>query len=176
MSEAKRSHVEDVKSASRALRGTLAEQLQRASDHFEKDDTVVLKHHGIYQQDDRDARARTRGTSEGKAYSFMVRCKIPAGGLTGGQYRALDDVATRYSDGTLRFTTRQDIQFHGVLKGALRPGLRAINEAVVTTLGACGDVVRNFMACPAPLAAIATRAVGQVVRCERLRDLFAELH
>src|SRR5688500_15313084 len=104
MSDAKRSHVEDVKAASRSLRGTVSQELQSDSDHFTKDDTVVLKHHGIYQQDDRDARARTRGTGDGKAYSFMVRCKIPAGGLTGPQYLALDEIAARHSDGTLRIT------------------------------------------------------------------------
>jgi sulfite reductase (ferredoxin) len=152
MSDSKRSHVEDIKVASQALRGALAAELQRDTDHFVEDDTVVLKHHGIYQQDDRDARARARGTDAGKIYSFMVRCKIPGGGLTGAQYLALDDVATRYADGTVRITTRQDIQFHGVFKRTLREGMQAINRALVTTLGACGDVVRNFMACPAPLA------------------------
>ena len=152
MSGEKRSHVEEVKVGSRALRGNLTTELQRDSDHFVEDDTVVLKHHGIYQQDDRDARARARGTAGGKVYSFMVRCKIPGGGLTGAQYLALDGISTRYADGTVRITTRQDIQFHGIFKRNLKQGMRAINDALITTLGACGDVVRNFMACPAPLA------------------------
>jgi sulfite reductase (ferredoxin) len=149
MSDGKHS-VEDVKIHSRALRGTVNEELKKDTDHFEKDDTVVLKHHGIYQQDNRDAR-KTRTAGEGKAYSFMIRCKIPAGGLTGPQYLALDGIAERWSDGSLRFTTRQCIQFHGVLKNELRTSMQTMNQALVTTLGACGDVVRNFMACPAPL-------------------------
>src|SRR2546426_4793802 len=82
----------------------------------------------------------------------MVRCKIPGGVLTGEQYLVIDELADRYGNGTLRVTTRQGNQFHGVLKGDLKATIRAVNDALVTTLGACGDVVRNVIACPAPLA------------------------
>jgi sulfite reductase (ferredoxin) len=82
---------------------------------------------------------------------FMVRCKIPGGKLTADQYLVLDDLADRYANGTLRFTSRQGCQLHGVLKGDLRAAIKTINYALLTTLGACGDVARNVMACPAPL-------------------------
>src|SRR5256886_10507258 len=79
----------------------------------------------------------------------MVRCKIPGGVLTARQYLVLDELAGRYGNGTLRVTTRQDNQFHGVVKGDLKATIRELNDALVTTLGACGDVQRNVMCCPA---------------------------
>src|SRR5262249_59139821 len=82
---------------------------------------------------------------------FMVRCKIPGGKVTAAQYLALDELAGRCANGTLRFTSRQGIQFHGVLKGNLKALIAEINATLLTTLGACGDVNRNVMACPAPL-------------------------
>src|SRR2546430_13616645 len=105
-----KSKVEQIKEASRGLRGTIAHELARDTDRFGEADSAVLKHHGVYQQDDRDARKR----SEDHIYQLMVRCKIPGGLLTRDQYLALDDIATRYANDTLRITTRQDIQFHGV--------------------------------------------------------------
>src|SRR5438876_10330884 len=81
----------------------------------------------------------------------MVRCKIPGGVLTARQYLVLDELAGRYGNGTLRVTTRQDNQFHGVVKGDLKATIRALNDVLVTTLGACGDVVRNVVTCTAPL-------------------------
>jgi sulfite reductase (ferredoxin) len=86
----------------------------------------------------------------GKFHIFMVRCKIPAGRATADQYLALDDLASRYANGTLRITSRQGIQFHGVLMSNLKSHIAAINHCLLTTLGACGDVNRNVMACPAP--------------------------
>src|SRR5207237_3997968 len=86
----------------------------------------------------------------GKHYMFMVRCKIPGGRLTAKQYLAVDDLAGTYGNGTLRFTTRQGIQLHGVLKSHLRDTIAGINACLLSTLGACGDVERNVMACPAP--------------------------
>src|SRR5262249_31283015 len=86
----------------------------------------------------------------GKHYMFMVRCKVPGGKLTAEQYLAVDDLAERYANGTLRFTTRQGIQLHGVLKGDLKETIAGINACLLTTLGACGDVARNVMTRPAP--------------------------
>src|SRR5919198_4914230 len=147
-----RSNVEVIKENSRALRGTLAEELARPdSDHFSEADKNVLKFHGSYQQEDRDARKARRGDGLGKFYMFMVRCKIPGGRVTAEQYLAVDDLAGRYGNGTLRFTSRQGIQLHGVLKTNLKATIAGINECLLTTLGACGDVNRNVMACPAPL-------------------------
>lgn len=142
---------EKLKEASDSLRGSLADELANAAPNVTGSAANLLKFHGTYQQDDRDQRAAARRTGEGgRAHSFMVRTKLPAGALPGPAYLAFDRLAGEYANGTLRITTRQDIQFHGVLKRNLAGTLRAINAALVTTLGACGDVVRNTTACPAP--------------------------
>jgi sulfite reductase (ferredoxin) len=142
---------EAVKETSQQLRGTIADELADTCDHLSEASKNLLKFHGSYQQEDRDARKRRSKEGVGKHYMFMVRCKIPGGKVTADQYLAVDDLADRYANGTLRFTTRQGLQLHGVLKGDLRPTIQAINDCLLTTLGACGDVERNVMACPAPL-------------------------
>jgi sulfite reductase (ferredoxin) len=150
---AKRSAVEGFKETSRQLRGTIAEEMQGSCDHFNEQNKNLIKFHGSYQQEDRDARKqRVKGGPATKQYQFMIRCKIPGGRLTAAQYLAMDELAGAYANGTLRFTTRQGIQFHGVLMGALKTTIAGINESLLTTLGACGDVNRNVMACPAPHA------------------------
>jgi sulfite reductase (ferredoxin) len=156
-----RSAVEGIKENSRALRGTIADDLQKDSDHFVEQDKQLLKFHGTYQQEDRDARKARRGEGLGKHYMFMVRCKIPGGRVTAEQYLALDKLADAYANGTLRFTSRQGIQFHGVLKARLKDTIAGINETLLTTLGACGDVERNVMCCPAPLHHDGVRAEMQ---------------
>jgi sulfite reductase (ferredoxin) len=156
-----RSAVEGIKENSRALRGTIAEDLHKDSDHFSEQDKQLLKFHGTYQQEDRDARKARRGEGLGKHYMFMVRCKIPGGRVTAEQYLALDKLADAYGNGTLRFTSRQGIQFHSVLKAHLKDTIAGINETLLTTLGACGDVERNVMCCPAPLHHDGVRAEMQ---------------
>src|SRR5437868_5936665 len=146
----KRSAVEDIKENSRHLRGTIADELAQDSDHFGEQTKQLLKFHGSYQQEDRDARKNRKKDGVGKHYMFMVRCKIPGGRMTAAQYLAVDDLAGKYGNSTLRFTTRQGIQLHGVLKGHLRETIAGINTCLLSTLGACGDVERNVMACPAP--------------------------
>src|SRR5260370_32032417 len=146
----KRSAVEVQKETSHALRGTIVEELAQESASFNDQDKNLLKFHGTYQQEDRDARKLRRQDGLGKHFMFMVRCKIPGGRVTADQYLALDDLAGKYANGTLRFTSRQGIQFHGVLKGDLKATIAGINATLLTTLGACGDVERNVMACPAP--------------------------
>src|SRR2546426_2401425 len=145
------SPVEKVKEESRGLRGDLAAQLSAGGDHFSDAGAQLLKFHGTYQQEDRDQRRALRGTDAEASHQFMVRCKIPGGALTREQYLVIDELADRYGNGTLRVTTRQGNQFHGVLKGDLKATIRSVNDALVTTLGACGDVVRNVISCPAPL-------------------------
>jgi sulfite reductase beta subunit-like hemoprotein len=145
------SKVEVAKREGRQLRGTIAETLASDATHFEHDDLQLLKFHGTYQQDDRDQR-KHRGEEEEKAYSFMIRVALPAGILTAEQYLAFDDLADRYANGTLRITTRQGFQFHGVLKRGLKPTIAAINASLATTIAACGDVRRNVMGCPVDLA------------------------
>jgi sulfite reductase (ferredoxin) len=142
--------VEAIKANSRQLRGTIAEELGADPDHFGEANKQLLKFHGSYQQEDRDARKSRKKEGVGKHFMFMVRCKIPGGRLTAVQYVAVDELAGRYANGTLRFTTRQGIQLHGVLKSHLRETIAGINACLLSTLGACGDVERNVMACPAP--------------------------
>jgi len=152
--ESKPSPVEVVKIESNYLRGDIAQELQDGNDAFGKASIQLLKHHGTYQQDDRDARAA--GRTEGhkgkspKAYSFMVRTKIPGGKLTSGQLLAELDLADEVGNTTLRITSRQGLQLHGVLKHDLWHTIHRINEVQLSTLAACGDVERNVMCCPAP--------------------------
>ena len=143
------SKVERAKAASHQLRGTVSETLASGADHFEHDDVHVLKFHGIYQQDNRDSRVERRHAGEGKERSFMVRARIPGGTLTADQYLSLDDIAGRFSStASLRLTSRQSIQLHGVGFGELRETIRELNDALVSTLAACGDVMRNVMGAP----------------------------
>ena len=135
---------EQGKIDARYLRGSIAEELDNTETLFSKPATSVLKFHGIYQQDDRDL--RKLGT---KQFSAMIRVGVPGGVLTPEQYLTLDRLAD-LGDGSLRITTRQDIQYHYVPKARLRELIRCLNESYLSTLAACGDVVRNVTACPAP--------------------------
>lgn len=136
---------EGLKASSPLLAGTIAQTLSDAnSDHFSEDDYEFLKFHGAYQQDDRDKRKIA------KHYQLMVRTKFPGGVLTSPQYLVCDQLASTYGNGTLRITTRQDFQFHGILKSNLRQSMRDLNNALITTIAACGDVNRNVMAPPTP--------------------------
>lgn len=146
------SGVEKVKAASHGLRGHIVEELANTVDHFEEETVQLLKHHGMYQQDNRDLRNAkdAQGNRLGKAYSLMVRVKIPGGRLSAEQLVAQLDLCDELGNGTARITDRQDVQLHGILKRNVREVLRRLHEAQLTTLGACGDVVRNVMCCPAP--------------------------
>jgi sulfite reductase beta subunit-like hemoprotein len=145
------SKVELAKRHGRHLRGTIAEALASEATHFGHDDLQLLKFHGTYQQDDRDQRKAREAEGREKAYQFMVRVAIPAGAVTAEQYLALDGLADTHANGTLRVTTRQGFQFHGVLKGDLKGAIAEINRTLLTTISACGDVQRNVMGCAAPL-------------------------
>ncbi len=153
------SKVEHIKSESDHLRGQIAEELAQDSTHFSDAQVQLIKFHGIYQQEDRDARQTRKAAGSQKAYQFMVRSRIPGGMLTAEQYLVEDDLAERYANGALRITTRQGFQLHGVIKDDLHSTIHTINEALLSTLAACGDVNRNVMACPAP---VANRAQAQV--------------
>lgn len=134
-----------LKQASPTLAGTIAQTLaDPAADRFSVDDEQFLKFHGIYQQDDRDKR------KGGKHWQFMIRGRIPGGIVSPEQYLRFDDLAGRYGNGTLRITSRQSFQWHGVVKSGLGPLMRGIHEALADTLAACGDVNRNVMAPPTP--------------------------
>jgi sulfite reductase (NADPH) hemoprotein beta-component len=134
-----------IKQGDPTLGGTIAGVLaDPAADCFPEDDEQFLKFHGIYQQDDRDLR------KTGKKHIMMIRGRIPGGVMTTRQWITFDDLATNYGNNTLRLTTRQSIQFHGVLKSGLGALVRKINESLLSTLAACGDVNRNVTASPTP--------------------------
>lgn len=136
---------EGLKETYPLLAGTIAQTLaDPAADSFSHDDYEFLKFHGIYQQDDRDQR------KAGKQFILMVRTKFPGGALTPHQYVVCDQLATQYGNNTLRITTRQDFQFHGIVKSNVRQTMKSLNEALMSTIAACGDVERNVMAPPTP--------------------------
>jgi sulfite reductase (ferredoxin) len=143
--------VEQIKAESHALRGNIGESLEADTSHFSEEEMQLLKFHGTYQQDDRDQRIARKQQNLDKAWIFMVRSKLPGGALTAEQYLAHDKIAGDLGNQTLRITTRQGFQIHGVLKGTLQECIQRINESGVTTWGACGDVVRNTVAPAAPL-------------------------
>src|SRR5688572_17664173 len=123
----KLSPVEGHKTEGRYLRGTLPEEFaDPAIEHLSDANKSLIKFHGSYQQEDRDARKNRSKAGVGKSYMFMIRLKLPGGKLTADQYLAMDDVAGEHANGTLRITTRQSFQFHGVLKGSMKPALQAI--------------------------------------------------
>ena len=140
---------EDVKVASHYLGGTIGDELVNDRTDFEHDAELLLKFHGIYQQDDRDVRRVRTQQKLPLDYSCMVRASVPGGVISPEQWLALDRVA-ELADQKLRLTTRQGVQFHVVHKSELRELVAGINASLLTTLAACGDVVRNVMACPLP--------------------------
>src|SRR6516225_3375046 len=142
---------EAVKQQSRQLRGHLTRDLADASAPFDKEGYALLKFHGVYQGYDRDSATELKQRGESKRWQFMVRVRIPGGRLTSGQYLGLDEIAERWADGSLRITTRQSIQFHGVVKSGLKTAIAEVNSALLTTLAACGDVVRTVTTVPAPI-------------------------
>lgn len=141
---------ESVKAASNHLRGLIKEELVEDTPAFGEDSEQLLKFHGIYQQDDRDRRKEARARGLDKHHQLMIRTRIPGGIVSPDAYIAHDEISRRWANGTLRVTTRQDFQLHGVLKGDIKKSIRAINDALLTTLGGCGDVERNIMCCPEP--------------------------
>lgn len=141
------SPVEKIKAASRGLRGTIVESLaDPLTGALRDDDAQLLKLHGSYQQDNRDLREERRLQKLEPAYSFMIRTRLPGGVCTPQQWLALDHIARRYANGSLRLTTRQAFQLHGVVKRELKATIAAINRALLDTIAACGDVNRNVMA------------------------------
>ena len=157
-------NVEEIKAESRSLRGTIQESLGADSNHFSEDEYQLLKFHGTYQQDDRDQRAARKAQEQDKAWSFMVRSKLPGGDLSAAQYLEHDRIAGELGNSTLRITTRQGFQTHGVLKGDLKECIHRINESGVTTWGACGDVVRNTIAPAAPIDDAAHRDAQRLAK------------
>jgi sulfite reductase (NADPH) hemoprotein beta-component len=159
----KQTHNEDIKEAIPTLAGTIAATLaDPALDRFAEDDQQFIKFHGIYQQDDRDLR------KTGKKFIMMIRGRIPGGVMSPSQWVVFDNLAREYGNDTLRLTTRQSIQFHGVVLSGLGPLVKRINQALLSTLAACGDVNRNVLAPPTPAFSAAREAVFE--DCVRVAD------
>lgn len=152
MSEEKKlSANEYIKTRSNYLRGTIAEGLADSSTgSMSEDDQQLLKFHGTYQQDDRDIRAERRRNKLDKAYSFMIRIRVPGGVATPAQWLEVDRMASQFANGTIKLTTRQAFQFHGIIKSNLKRTIKEINQTAMDTIAACGDVNRNVMCNPNP--------------------------
>ncbi len=144
--------VERAKAQSRGLRGSIVSEIAEPTSRFSDESVALLKFHGTYQQEDRDARKTARTSGGEKAWSFMVRVKATGGRIAAPLWSALDTLADRHGNGTLRVTTRQGIQLHGVRKEHLKPVIADVIAHLGSTLATCGDVVRNVMAPPWPLA------------------------
>jgi sulfite reductase (NADPH) hemoprotein beta-component len=154
------SPVETLKANSHGLRGTLVESLaDPITGALREGDAQLLKFHGSYQQDDRDVREERRKQKLEPAYSFMIRTRLPGGVATAKQWLDLDALATQYGNGSLRLTTRQAFQIHGIIKRNLKPTIAAINQTLMDTVAACGDVNRNVMASANPVESKAHAAV-----------------
>lgn len=142
---------ETIKEQGRFLRGDLSEDLKSPKNKVSNNSSELLKFHGIYQGMDRDSvQKKSEGPSE-KKWEFMARLRLPAGRMKAQQLLSLFPLVDHYGNGSIRATTRESIQFHGIAKGNLKTHIQKINDVLLTTMGACGDVVRNVMAPPAPL-------------------------
>jgi sulfite reductase (NADPH) hemoprotein beta-component len=156
---------ERIKGASRFLRGTISEGLGHAeTGALADDDTQLTKFHGFYQQDDRDLRAERGKQRMEKAFSFMVRMRVPAGILTPVQWLKVEKLAVERANHTIRLTTRETVQFHGILKGNLKPLMQGLHDDLLDTIAACGDVNRNVIATADPWRRGQYREVSELAR------------
>ena len=154
---------EDIKIESNFLRGTIAEGLEdKSTGAIAASDQQLTKFHGTYMQDDRDLRDERKAQGLEPAYSFMIRCRLNGGVATPSQWLQMDQISSSYGNETMKLTTRQTFQFHGVVKGKLKPAMRSINKALMTTLAACGDVNRNVMCSTIPTRSRFHKEVHQV--------------
>jgi sulfite reductase (NADPH) hemoprotein beta-component len=140
------SDVEEIKERSNYLRGTLKESmLEPLSSGISDDDNRLMKHHGSYLQDDRDLRNERQKQKLEPAYQFMLRVRLPGGVAKPDQWLVLDELADKYGNGTLKLTTRETFQMHGILKWNMKKTMQGINNTLLDTIAACGDVNRNVM-------------------------------
>ena len=146
LTEKKVSKLEGIKERSQFLREPVATELKEDTTHFTEAGVQILKFHGSYQQYNRDDVVR----GQEKPYSMMLRLRNPGGYIPPELYLTLDDISNKYGNGTIRATTRQAFQLHGILKKNLKATLADIINSMGSTLGACGDLSRNVMAVPAP--------------------------
>lgn len=145
------SDVERIKRESDYLRGTLKESmLEKISAGISDDDNRLMKHHGSYLQDDRDLRNERQKQKLEPAYQFMLRVRMPGGVATPEQWLVMDELALQYGNGTLKLTTRETFQMHGILKWNMKKTIQKINSVLLDTIAACGDVNRNVMCASNP--------------------------
>ncbi len=145
------SDVERIKDNSNYLRGTLVESFANPlTGSISADDHQLIKFHGTYEQDDRDRRAERQNRKLEPAYSFMIRARIPGGDLSAAQWQAVDAISDQYGNHTFRLTTRQAVQFHGIIKFDLKQTIQAMDKALMDSIAGCGDVNRNVMCAPDP--------------------------
>ena len=153
---------EDIKIQSNYLRGTIAEGLEDPSTGaIAASDQQLTKFHGTYMQDDRDLRDERKAQGLEPAYAFMIRCRLNGGVATPSQWLQMDAISSSYGNETMKMTTRQTFQFHGVIKSKLKSAMRGINKALMTTIAACGDVNRNVMCSSLPTQSAYHRDVHQ---------------
>lgn len=153
---------EDIKIQSNFLRGTIAEGLEDTSTGaIAASDQQLTKFHGTYMQDDRDLRDDRKAQGLEPAYAFMIRCRLNGGVATPSQWLQMDAISSSYGNETMKMTTRQTFQFHGVIKSKLKSAMRGINKALMTTIAACGDVNRNVMCSSLPTQSAYHRDVHQ---------------
>ena len=154
---------EDIKIQSNFLRGTIADGLEDPSTGaIAASDQQLTKFHGTYMQDDRDLRDERKAQGLEPAYAFMIRCRLNGGVATPSQWLQMDAISSSFGNETMKMTTRQTFQFHGVVKGKLKPAMRGINKALMTTIAACGDVNRNVMCSSLPTKSAYHRDVHQI--------------
>ena len=157
--------IEKIKADSRGLRGTLATSIaDPTTGGLAEDDTQLLRLHGSYQQDDRDLRDQRRAQKLEPLWRFMVRLRLPGGVCTPAQWLAIDAIARNHANGSLRLTTRQTFQFHGIAKGDLKPSMAELDAALMDTIATCGDVNRNVLASANPVESPAHYKVAECAR------------
>ncbi len=151
MSDAHLSHIEKVKQASDALRGSISEGLaDEITGSISEDDKALVKFHGMYLQDDRDRREERAEKKLERLYSFMIRLRLPGGFLTADQWLATQNIAGEHATGVIKITTRQTVQLHGLYKSHVKPTIQAFNQASLYSLATCGDINRNVIAAAHP--------------------------
>lgn len=149
------SAVEHIKDRSNYLRGNLLEEFHNPlTGTINEDHVQLLKFHGSYMQDDRDVRLQRQQKKLEPAYSCMIRLRVPGGDLSAEQWVKLDDISNQYGNGTSRITTRQALQFHGVIKFDLKNTIKAMDAALLDSIAGCGDVNRNVMCTPDPTLSV----------------------
>src|SRR5208283_3790522 len=156
---------EQIKGNSRLLRGTIAGDMTDSSTGaISEANSQLTKFHGLYLQDDRDLRQERRKQGREKAFAFMLRVRLPGGRCTSRQYLMLDQLADERGSGTLRLTTRQTFQLHGILKGNVKPVIQDLHTVLLDSIAACGDVNRNVMAPPNPEQSVIHQQVYELAR------------